>query len=120
MRMPYSLSLALASLAVTLALAPLVIRVVRRTGALDHPGPRRIHAQPVPTLGGIALAAAVLGVAWGSRLLPGPARELDVRPLLGLTLAAVPLLVMGAIDDLRGTPAGAKLGDQACAALVLT
>ncbi|HKQ57936.1 MAG TPA: hypothetical protein VJY35_08705, partial [Candidatus Eisenbacteria bacterium] len=70
MRVPYSLSLALASMAVTLLLTPLVIRLGRRAGALDHPGPRRIHAQPVPTLGGIAIAVAVLGVAWAARLLP--------------------------------------------------
>lgn len=118
--MPYSLSLALAALAVTLIVTPLVIRVVRRAGALDHPGPRRIHARPMPTLGGIALAVAVLAVAWGSRVLPGPARELDPRPLLGLSLASIPILALGAIDDLRGTPPWVKLIIQVCAALVLS
>ena len=118
--MPYSLSLALAALAVTLLATPIVIRMARRVGALDHPGPRRIHAEPVPTLGGIALVAAVLGVAWGARLLPGPARELELRPLVGLSLASIPLLVLGSIDDLRGVPPWVKLAIQACAALVLT
>lgn len=116
---PYSLMLALAALAVTVLATPAVMALARRSGALDHPGPRRIHAQPVPTLGGIAMAIAVLGVAWAARVLPGPARELDVRPLLGLTLAAVPILALGAVDDLRGTPPWVKLAIQTCAALVL-
>ena len=119
MRIPYSLSLALAALAVTLLATPLVIRLARRAGALDQPGPRRIHATPVPTLGGLALAFAVLGVAWGARLLPGPAQLLEMRPLLGLTLAAIPILALGAMDDLRGVTPWVKLAIQTCAALVL-
>ncbi len=117
--MPYSLSLTLAALVVTLLATPVVMACARRMGALDHPGPRRIHAEPVPTLGGIALAVAVLGVAWAARVLPGPARELELRPLLGLSLAAIPILALGAVDDLRGTPPWVKLVIQACAALVL-
>src|SRR5439155_27359666 len=41
------------------------------------------------------------------------------RPLLGLTLAAVPMLALGAVDDLRGTHPWVKLAIQACAALIL-
>jgi UDP-GlcNAc:undecaprenyl-phosphate GlcNAc-1-phosphate transferase len=119
MRVPYSLILALAALAVTLVATPLVIRLARRAGALDRPGPRRIHAEPVPTLGGLALALAVLGVAWGARAFPGPAQLLDLRQLLGLTLAAIPILALGLVDDLRGVRPWAKLAIQACAALVL-
>jgi UDP-GlcNAc:undecaprenyl-phosphate GlcNAc-1-phosphate transferase len=117
--LPYSLSLALAAAAVALAVTPVVIARARRAGALDHPGPRRIHREPVPTLGGIALVVAVLGVAWGARLLPGPAAALDVKPLLGLTLAALPMLALGVVDDLRGVTPGAKLLVQAGSALVL-
>ena len=117
--MPYSLSLALAALAATLLATPLVMALARRWGALDLPGPRRIHRQPVPTMGGLALAVAVLGLAWAARALPGPARDLDVRPLLGLTLAALPMLALGMVDDVRGAGPWAKLGVQACAALVL-
>ena len=119
MRIPYSLLLALAALAVTLLATPLVIRLARRVGALDRPGPRRIHALPVPTMGGLALALTVLGVAWVARALPGPAGMLDSRPLLGLTLAAIPILALGAVDDVRGTGPWVKLAIQSCAALVL-
>lgn len=119
MRIPYSLELAVAALAATWLFTPLVLRFARATGALDHPGPRRIHREPVPTLGGLALAVAVIGVAWIARALPGPARELDARPLLGLTLASIPVLALGLVDDLRGTAPWVKLVIQACAAMVL-
>ena len=63
MRIPYSLWLAAASAAVALAATPVVLAAARRAGALDHPGPRRLQREPVPTLGGLALVLAVLGVA---------------------------------------------------------
>ena len=117
--MPYSLSLALAALAVSLAATPVVMALARRSGALDRPGPRRVHREPVPTLGGLALVAAVLGVAWAARVLPGPASALDARPLAGLTLAAIPIVALGVRDDLAGVTPWVKLALQACAALVL-
>jgi len=86
---------------------------------VDRPGPRRIHAEPVPTLGGLAIALAVLGVAWTARALPGPAILLDPRPLLGLTVAAIPALAIGAIDDLRGTRPWAKLLVQVLSGVIL-
>ena len=100
--MPYSLALALASGTLALALTPLARALALRVGALDHPGPRRVHAVPTPRFGGLGIAAAVLGVMWAARVLPGPARELDPRPLAGLTCAAVPILALGMLDDLRG------------------
>jgi UDP-GlcNAc:undecaprenyl-phosphate GlcNAc-1-phosphate transferase len=117
--MPYSLSLALACGLLALGLTPAVMALARRVGALDHPSPRRIHREPVPTMGGLAFAVSVLGVAWLARLLPGPARELDVRPLLGLTLAAIPMLALGIVDDLRGVDPWSKLAVQAGSAAVL-
>lgn len=117
--MPYSLQLALATFTLTLIATPLVRALAHRAGALDHPGPRRIHDEPVPTLGGLAMIAATLAVAWGSRALPGAARELDIRPLLGLSLASVPLLGLGVVDDTRGVSPRVKLLFQVAAGVVL-
>ncbi len=118
--MPYSLQLALAAAAVTLALTPLARRVALRAGAIDHPDARRIHTTPTPRYGGLAIAAAVLGVAWIARALPGPAALLDPRPLAGLTAASVPVLLLGLADDRRAVSPAVKLVVQACAALTLT
>src|SRR5205823_11618649 len=114
--MPYSLILALASLGVALVTTPAVIALARRSGAFDHPGPRRIHREPVPTLGGLAMVVAVLGVAWAARLSPGPAQVLEMHPLLGLTIAAIPVVLLGIVDDLTGTRPWLKLVAQATAA----
>jgi UDP-GlcNAc:undecaprenyl-phosphate GlcNAc-1-phosphate transferase len=118
--MPYSLELAAASGVVTLALTPAARAFAVRVGALDHPGPRRVHAVPTPRFGGLGMAVAVLGVAWLARALPGPARELDMRPLLGLTCASIPMLALGVLDDLGSVGPWVKLLVQACAALTLT
>lgn len=119
MRIPYSLLLALGSMVIVLALTPVVIAFARRAGAMDRPGHRRIHQQATPTLGGLAIIVAVLGGAWIARALPGPAQLLDVRPLLGLTLAAAPVLVLGLVDDTRGMTPWAKLLVQIVAAGIL-
>ncbi len=118
--MPYSLALALASALAALLLTPLARALAIRVGALDYPGARRIHTTPTPRFGGLAIAAAVLGVAWLARVLPGPARELDPRPLLGLTCASLPILALGMCDDRYGVSPWVKLAVQSCAALVLT
>ncbi|MEO5619158.1 MAG: MraY family glycosyltransferase [Candidatus Eisenbacteria bacterium] len=117
--MPTSLQLALASFALMLACTPLVRLLAMRAGILDHPGPRRVHRDALPTLGGLAMVAAALGVAWIARAIPGELRELDVRPLLGLSFAAIPLLGMGLVDDTVGVPPRVKLAVQVLSGVIL-
>jgi UDP-GlcNAc:undecaprenyl-phosphate/decaprenyl-phosphate GlcNAc-1-phosphate transferase len=119
LRIPFSLMLFVGALVLAWAAAWLVRTAALRLGALDHPGPRRQHEQPVPTLGGLAIAFAVLGVAWAAYLGRGPVSVLDPGPLIGLTLASIPILALGVIDDLRGLHPLAKLAFQATAALIL-
>lgn len=120
MIVPYSLQIALAAGLVALALTPLARALAIRVGAMDMPDARRVHDQPMPRFGGLAIAAGVLGVAWAARLLPGPAAALDPRPLLGLTCASVPILALGMADDRWSVSPWIKLAVQACAALTLT
>jgi UDP-GlcNAc:undecaprenyl-phosphate/decaprenyl-phosphate GlcNAc-1-phosphate transferase len=119
MRIPVSLQLAVAAGILTIALTPLARALALRIGAVDEPGPRRIHREPVPTLGGLAMVVGTLAVAWLGRLVLEPARLLDVRPLIGLTLATIPVVALGIVDDVRGTSPWVKLVVQACAGMVL-
>jgi UDP-GlcNAc:undecaprenyl-phosphate GlcNAc-1-phosphate transferase len=60
---------------------------------VDLPGPRKVHLQPIPLLGGLAMyAGVVLGVLF---LFNGPAREQIEGILAGATLIAA----VGILDD---------------------
>jgi UDP-GlcNAc:undecaprenyl-phosphate GlcNAc-1-phosphate transferase len=118
-RVPYSFLLFAAAFLLSLLLTPLVRALAMRLGALDQPGPRRIHERPTPTMGGLAIAGATLAAAWAAYLLPGPVARLGERPLVGLTLASLVIVVLGMVDDLRRLRPLVKLAAQIAAALVL-
>jgi UDP-GlcNAc:undecaprenyl-phosphate GlcNAc-1-phosphate transferase len=64
-----------------------------RVGMVDLPGPRKVHLQPIPLLGGLAMyAGVVLGVLF---LFNGPTREQIEGILAGATLIAA----VGILDD---------------------
>ncbi len=87
-------------------LTPVVIAEARRAGALDYPGAQKVHVEPVPTLGGLGLVAAVLGTLWVLQL---AGLGIAPRHALGLTLAAVPVVAVGVWDDLRAVSIPVKL-----------
>src|ERR1700732_2778655 len=64
-----------------------------RVGMVDLPGPRKVHLQPIPLLGGLAMyAAVVIAVLFAFQ---GPARAQIVGILIGATLVAG----VGILDD---------------------
>ncbi len=78
-----------ASLFLTAPVRALALRV----GMVDLPGPRKVHLQPIPLLGGLAMyAGVVLGVLF---LFNGPARAQISGILAGATLIAA----VGILDD---------------------
>jgi UDP-GlcNAc:undecaprenyl-phosphate GlcNAc-1-phosphate transferase len=88
----------------TWAVTPAVARLGHRLGAVDAPGPRKIHAAPVPRIGGLAvfagfLASAVFAVfATGYwEKFPEGAGEWSV-----LAAGAASMLILGTVDDIRG------------------
>jgi UDP-GlcNAc:undecaprenyl-phosphate GlcNAc-1-phosphate transferase len=78
-----------ASLMLTVPVRALAIRV----GMVDLPGPRKVHLQPIPLLGGLAM--------WGAIMLAillafdGPARAQSLGIVSGATLVAA----VGFLDD---------------------
>lgn len=100
---------------------PLAARLARRMGAVDVPAdPRRVHREPVPTLGGLGMAAglaAAMGVAW---LLPWfrPVFE-ESSEVTGVLLGVLLLIVVGMVDDLRDLPPTIKLAGQITAATLV-
>lgn len=83
---------------VTVVATPLCGRLARRVGLVDRPGPLKVHARPVPYLGGLALLFGLLGPVSASR----PA-------LLGPFVGAAAL---GLLDDRSGLSARTRLGAE--------
>jgi UDP-GlcNAc:undecaprenyl-phosphate GlcNAc-1-phosphate transferase len=93
-------------------LSALIVTLMIRVGALDHPVARSSHALPTPKGGGVGIVAAfAIGMAMASRHAPGDAV---------VTVAAVALAAISYADDFRDFPFWLKLAAQlaACAAVI--
>lgn len=91
-------------------LTPAVKILAEKLGAVDQPGGRRIHDHPIPRLGGLAICAAFLAAALLFARLS--------RPVAGLLLGSLVILLMGAADDLRQLSPWRKLALQTGAAAI--
>jgi UDP-GlcNAc:undecaprenyl-phosphate/decaprenyl-phosphate GlcNAc-1-phosphate transferase len=78
-----------ASLVLTVPVRALAIRV----GMVDLPGPRKVHLQPIPLLGGLAIYGAVMLAILVA--FDGPARAQSFGIVTGATLVAA----VGFLDD---------------------
>ena len=97
------------ALAIGLVLTPLARRLALRFGAVDRPDARlKLHAKPVPTLGGLAIYGAVC-VSLLPSMLADPLPQ-------ALVLVGGLLVASGWLDDLGRLPLAAKLGAQGAAA----
>lgn len=92
----YALVLALSFLTVY-ALTPLVRKLALKTGFVDNPSQRKIHANTIPLLGGLAVFTGFLVWVLYDVLIV-PHRSLDI-PLLGYLGGALLIVVIGLIDD---------------------
>jgi UDP-GlcNAc:undecaprenyl-phosphate GlcNAc-1-phosphate transferase len=115
----------LLALATTYLLTPWVRRLAIRAGALDMPDARRVHTEPIPRWGGLAI---YIGVAMG--MLAGLARLYLLAPsdsvflgralqFLGLLLVGTGVLVVGMLDDRKQFSALVQMGALLLAGLVV-
>ncbi len=108
---------------VTVALVPLSIRLAHALGMLDRPDARKVHTQPTPRLGGMAMAGGMLVagvgaacyVAYTDRLLP-PGLGLK---LLAVTVAGLFVFAVGLVDDVRTVSSRYKLLALLAAAMMV-
>ncbi len=101
---------------------PLVRRLAVHIGAVDIPDDRKVHADPTPTMGGLAIYLALLAGLGTAYLMPSFRSVFQTSSEAGGVLAGASIvLVIGIIDDLRGLRASSKLAGQlvAVGALVL-
>ena len=121
-------------------LVPATRGLARLTGALDAPGPRKVHETPTPRLGGLAVSLSFSAVAlvglqlagplashpWTQALLDGHVALLrDAEKVEGKLFAVLIggafVALVGLVDDLLGArfPAWAKAFGQILAASIL-
>lgn len=92
---------------------PVVRRVALRTGAMDQPSARKIHANPMPRLGGVAIYSAFILAL----VLLGDYNY--VSQVVGILAGATMVSFLGIWDDRRSLRPMIKLGGQVLAAGVL-
>jgi len=112
----------LSAAAASLAGTALVIRLARAIGAVDSPGTRKVHTEPVPRIGGAAVVVATIGPLAAVLLLNNAVGVLfreSLTQMLGLLLVGVFVFAVGLVDDLRGIRARHKLAAQLVAAVAL-
>ncbi|WP_267899396.1 MraY family glycosyltransferase [Streptomyces triticagri] len=100
--MLYGTVAVLAAVLLTAVLSRGVRALCLRTGVLDRPGGRKVHARPTPHLGGLAVAAGTFVVCCTGYAPLGD----DVRRLLW---AAGAVALLGLVDDLRPLGPGPRL-----------
>ncbi len=92
---------------------PGVMVLAKRIGAMDIPKDcRRMHTEPIPRLGGLAIYIGFLSAV----LLFYPDIPTSLR---GIILASLMIVVMGIFDDVKALPALPKLLVQIVAAVVV-
>ncbi len=107
----------------TAALIPVIIKLATKNQWLDMPEPgRRVHKDPVPRLGGVAIFAAAsiasivlisLAMARGNIVIGYP------QLLPGVALGAAIVFITGLADDITGISPNGKLAAQTVAALAV-
>jgi UDP-GlcNAc:undecaprenyl-phosphate GlcNAc-1-phosphate transferase len=92
-------------LVASLILTPIAGRWARRLGVMDHPGGHKTHGEATPYLGGLAVAAALIGV--------GAAVSGASGKLLIVAMGALVLAGVGLADDLQAVSPTVRLALEA-------
>jgi UDP-GlcNAc:undecaprenyl-phosphate GlcNAc-1-phosphate transferase len=105
------LSTLLLSIFVTMALIPVLRRFAVRLHAMDVPDWRKVHSQPIPRTGGLAMAIG----AFVPALLWIHAGSFVYAYLIGSSI----IVLLGLLDDMKGIDYRGKFAGQIAAALVM-
>ncbi|MCZ6528911.1 MAG: MraY family glycosyltransferase [Chloroflexi bacterium] len=92
------------SFAVSFGLTPIMFRLGHRLGLVDQPGERKIHWEPTPRIGGLALYLGFVVAVVANSIL--------VDWMIAILVSGSLLLVVGLLDDKWELPAWVKLSAQ--------
>jgi UDP-GlcNAc:undecaprenyl-phosphate/decaprenyl-phosphate GlcNAc-1-phosphate transferase len=110
-------------LVLALLLTPAVIRLARKVGALDQPNERKVHQNPIPRMGGVAIFGSFfLALTAATIITP------DISPFvlsaeskggLYLFLSLTLVLIIGIWDDIKQITPAKKFAGQLVAATIV-
>ncbi len=100
-------------------LTPLLIRWARRVRVLDLPDSRKVHGEPVPRLGGVAVVGGFVAGLSVVALQQGVLFRAGTVTVYwhAFAMAALGIFVLGLVDDLRGLSFRTKFVFETLAAL---
>lgn len=111
------------SLAIAGVLTPVLRELAVRLNLVDEVGSaRKIHARPVPRLGGIAIVIAFFSPLVGLLILETSTGDLflaDPRRAFGLFIGGGLIALLGVYDDVKGVKAWVKLSVQVPVAMLM-
>jgi UDP-GlcNAc:undecaprenyl-phosphate/decaprenyl-phosphate GlcNAc-1-phosphate transferase len=107
----------------SLVLTPYVRDAALRFNLVDRPdSPRKIHAQPIPRVGGVAIAIAYVLTFGLILVLPYRGLSFNIHTVVPRALSLLPaaglVFFIGLVDDIRGLLPWQKLIGQVAAALL--
>jgi UDP-GlcNAc:undecaprenyl-phosphate GlcNAc-1-phosphate transferase len=100
-------------LVMAIGLTPIARRLAPQLGFMDQPSARKVHNQPVPRVGGVAIFLAVIAAA----VVVG--RRYNFAQFGSIIIGATGISFMGLIDDRWGLGFVIKMIGQVLAALLL-
>ena len=101
------------------ALTPLMRKLALKIGAVDAPNlARKVQKEPVPYLGGVAIALGVVGASYGSLLAVDFTME-TFRLASFVLVPAIAISAMGLVDDLRGLEPWPRLIAQTATGVIV-
>jgi UDP-GlcNAc:undecaprenyl-phosphate GlcNAc-1-phosphate transferase len=109
---PYLL-IALSALILAVSGTPVMRQVALRLGVIDTPNARKVHASPVPRMGGAAIYIAFIIALFFL------GDQHYVNEVVGIFVGASLMSLMGIVDDKWGLGSYIKLGGQILAAAIL-
>lgn len=100
---------------VSFVLAPIIRDIFRSYNVVDRPGRRKVHAYPIPRVGGIPIAVAYF---YALTTLRGPGSVFPIHWLQTILSGALVIFLTGLIDDFLNLKPLVKLLGQIVAAVV--
>ncbi len=112
----------LGSCAMALMTTPIVIRFGRWLNIVDSPGIRKVHSEPIPRIGGVAILISMMGLVIPVLFLQnviGDSFRSVLPKVVALLVAAGFVFLIGLVDDIRGLRVRVKLLAQFVAAVTV-